>query len=168
MEKAISFIQAFIQHEHEGLIALYCERDKEAFKARKATVSQYYAPGITTMIDRPFKAADDWFKDRAEAERLLRPRKLFQIKHYRHPKYGDLFRCYVSDTHPRSDSYFSCLYVADVEGKLKIISRYNVDYDTNGWINRGGATITNPGKLIAVRKFLVPSNPEHLKEYESE
>jgi hypothetical protein len=169
VEKAIEFIKSFINQEYKSLVVEKTERDNSKYLASAGELSGYCIPGLGLSFAgrRPFKPADDWFKTEKQAADELQPRRIFQIKHYKNPEYGDLFRCYVSETKSGNNTCFSCLYAAQVEGNLKIISKYNIDFK-GGWINRGGKEIDKPGDLVEVRMFETPDRPDHMKAYESE
>jgi hypothetical protein len=62
---------------------------------------------------------------------------------------------------------FSCLYAVQVEGNLKIISLYTIDFK-GVWHNLGREVSDNPGNLVAVRMFETTDWPDYMKAYEPE
>lgn len=185
MEEAIDFIRAFIKKEYEALVAQWSERRDDIFAAKKRDVQRFYGRGLIAKANRPTPSDDEWFEKGAEQLDMLQPRVLFQVKYYRHPTFGDLYRCYVSSTTKFDDAeYFSCLYVANTEHGLKIVAQYNLcftcngtgmqggkscpDCNFNGWNWRGGVKLETLGKLVEVRKFQAPDHPEQMKEYNAE
>jgi len=167
MEDAINFIKQFIDEEYEALVAQWTEHDNSVFKTKRRELNRFYGPDITPEINRPRSVDKRWFEKAKKYLDMIQPRILFQVKQYEHPTLGNLYRCYVSTTQRSNSTYFACLYVAHTEQGLKIVAQYNTDFE-GGWDWSGGVKLETLGKLIEVRKFQAPTEPENLKEYEAE
>ncbi len=168
MKAAIDFIRLFIEQEYKSLVVAQSERDVNKFFSTIEALSSYCVPGLAlAFVQRPYKPADDWFKNEEDASKIWQRRKLFQIKRYEYSAYGDIFRCYVSDTVAGKDTCFSCLYVARVEENLKVISKYSIDFE-GGWDYQGGIELDRLGDLVEVQKLASPSWPDYMKVYEAE
>jgi hypothetical protein len=167
MEDAINFIQAFIGKEYEALVAQWTERDDSIFEEKRNEVRQFYGAYLTPEVNRPEPVDNKWFKKGKKYLDMIQPRVLFQVKQYEQPTLGNLYRCYVSTTQRDDNNYFSCLYIGNTEQGVKIVAQYNTDFE-GGWNWRGGVKLDTLGKLIEVRKFQAPTDPENLKDYEAE
>ena len=163
MEDAIHFIQAFISKEYEALIAQWTEPDNSLFKTKRREVNSFYGPDLATEVNRPRSVDDKWFKGAKKYLDMIQPRILFQVKQYEHSTLGNLYRCYVSTTQRSNTTYFACLYIAKTEQGLKIVAQYNTDFE-GGWNWRGGVKLETLAKLIEVRKFQAPTDPENRKD----
>jgi len=163
IQAVADFVHAFTEQETRTLVVERSERDTTEYLASMAALAKYCVPGLGLSFAgrRPIKPADPWFESEAQAASELQPRTLFQIEHYRHAAYGDLFRCILSGTDAGADAISCCLYVARVDGDLKVIAKYGTD-PQGGWANRGGERIDEPGNLVAVRMFESPARPDTL------
>lgn len=195
LDEAVDFFQRFIQAEYEMATAAYGERDPLVY-AQKYKEFERFLEGVKTLdsrgrdldgftIELMAEEGEDWFEMGKEVLGQLRPRTLFQVKHYLHPEWEDLFRGYLS--HPRAalvDSYGFNFYAARVEDELRIIAIYSICDECNvtgrirgspcrecgatGWSFLEGRHLDAPGKLVGVRKLRPPTAPEQLAEYEAE
>lgn len=183
MRKVEAFIQDFIRAEYEALVAQYTERDEAAFQAKRAKLKAFFANGTEPELSRIGPPDEDWF---AAGERMmelksLAPRVLFQVKAYRHPEYGRLYRAYLSSiAAPRGQGplYFKNYFIAERDGQLKIVSHYDLDIipDQEGdrledgglaWIWTSGDRLRTLGELEDSRKFQPPDDPAQRAEYEA-
>jgi hypothetical protein len=184
MQVILPLIEAFIQAEHEALIAQYSERDAALFQDKRAKVEKFFANGIEPEIRRPAAPDETWF---AAGKRMLElkslaPRVVFQIKLYRHPRYPRLYRAYLSSTAPARGKrlmYFKNYFVAEQDGDLKIISHYDYDLITDqegerlvdgglSWIWNDGQVLDTLGDFEKSWKFQAPDDPAQRAEYEAE
>jgi hypothetical protein len=183
MQVGLDFISLYIEKEYEFLIALWTEKNIKIFRDKQHELQHFYAQGLTPEVGRPLCLDDQWFEVGQEEIESICPRDLFQIKHYQNQVFGNFYRCYVSNTSKYGKkTYFSCLYITNIENEWKITSRYNICFTCNslgqledghkcsecsgsGWNWRGGFKLKELGKLVDVRKFQSPDNPIQMKEY---
>jgi hypothetical protein len=99
-------------------------------------------------------------------------RLLYKISEYKHEAYGTLWACYVSVANPiiaEVKSISSALFVAVINGDLKIIALFNIDRNTDKWTFRGGdRTIQyyKLGKPTAIERLMSPEVDEwSIEEY---
>ncbi|MDQ2807417.1 MAG: hypothetical protein M3Z04_10985 [Chloroflexota bacterium] len=186
MDQVVEFMRDFIKAEHATQLVLYTESDETVLLAKLDQLEAFYAPGVEPSVKAPVARDAAYFEQAKKSLATVQPRVLFQIKHYKHPKMGDLYRCYLSENIRAGDkaSYFANLYVADRKGQLQIVSQYLICLDCDGtgridgkrcpeckgkgWDYFYGVRIANPGELIEVRKLHKPDNPQQLAEYEAE
>ena len=184
MDEAARFAADFIAREFAAYQAKYLQRDETQARATIARFLELVEDEVESDMVRPIAPVDAWFETGQAmlAGGLLTPRTLFQIKAYRHPELGRLYRLYVSaPSRPRSggSSYFTNFFAADTDSGLKVIARYDIDLlpdqpgerlQINGldWIFAGGTSLETLGSLLEVRQFEPPSRSEHLTEYELE
>jgi hypothetical protein len=183
-QEILDFINAFLDAEHEALIAQYTEHDKNIFEGKKAILERFLSCGVESELSQPLSPDEAWFENgrRIVESGSLIPRMLFQIKIYDHPVFATLYRAYVSlNSLPigKRSMYFANFFAADTDEGLKIVSRYDIDMipDQEGvrlkdaslsWIWHSGKQISTLGKLVKTYKFKAPDNPEHLIEYQFE
>jgi hypothetical protein len=163
MDKIIAFINAFIEQEYASLIVEKTEPDFEAYTAAIKALSHYCLPGLAGNFigRRPLEPDADWYLDEAAAQTAYRKRTLLRIEQYQHQKLRDVYRCYVSDTEPENDAGVCSvwLYVAEIEGTLKIISIYRQDWETGRWMPRTGKygiMVGKVGRLVDARDCCPP------------
>ena len=186
MDAIVEFIRDFISAENAALYAQYAERSQTAFLKKLDHLRTFYAEGVAPDVNDPGKRDAAFFKECAESLDEVKPRLLFQVKHYEHPKLGDLYRAYVSNNtrSGKRSLYFANIYVAGKGKERRIIANYVLCRDCAGlgkvdgkkcpeckgagWLKAGGAQIPKLDKPVEVRKFLAPDKPEHLIEYEAE
>lgn len=184
MQRVLQFMRRFLDAEYEALIVMVAESQEDAFRQKKQAAERFLAPGVRSELQRPSLPDDEWFargRARVAAGQLV-PRTLFQIKAYDHPTIGALHRAYVSlTTRPRGERsvYFANFYVAPVDDRLQIVSRYNIDRLPDPerprfedlslwWVWHSGVQLTTLGRLVDVRKLQAPDDPVSLAEYEAE
>jgi hypothetical protein len=165
MDEVIKFISAFLANEFEAIIQRWTEKDDEKFEQAEILLGKYYTQGISSGLARPLDMEEGWFLTRKQALKRHEPRKLFQIKHYFHPEYYDLYRCYLSTTEKGASLFFTCYFVAKKDGELKIISKYIYSFERNDWKWQDGIQFETFGKLVEVRQFIAPTHPKQLDEY---
>jgi hypothetical protein len=195
LDEAVDFFQQFIRAEYEMATAAYGERDTGLYVEKYAEFERFLKD-VKTMDSRgrdlddftlELMAAEgeDWFETGKKVLEALRPRTLFQVKHYIHPEWGDLFRGYLS--HPRApivNVYGFNFYATRIDDELRIISMYSTcdecfttgkikgkpcrECGATGWRFQEGRRIETPGRLVEVRKLQPPADPEQLREYEAE
>ncbi|WP_196887665.1 hypothetical protein [Aureivirga sp. CE67] len=124
-------------------------------------------------LEAPF---DDSYYERKKGETKNRPRHLFKISEYEHPKYGKLYLAYTSNTNPvlkPSLSYFQCFYITQVEGEWKILKMSIVNHNRTKkkkyWSSMDGyndVSFTQSGKFICAERYIEPSACEFsMKDY---
>lgn len=187
IDEVTLFIQNFIFAEHEAKVAASTERN-DIIRIQKAEAAlQYFDP--STGIDLTFaweRTPDEESIERSkQTVERMRPRILFQVKQYKHPKLGILYRAYVSTPYTYNTSYSDSIYLTiTAEYGFKIISKYAYCMDCegtgkkgdnlcymckgSGWEYAGGMELDTLGDLISVHKFKAPTDPASLKDYEAE
>lgn len=175
----LDFLDRWRQCEFEALRDSYTERDETIYRRRLAALEGFYARGHWPHAERPAPPDEEWFRLGDDyAKRWLMPRVIFQVKEYRHPAMGSLWRAYVSHvsrTLDASSAYFACMFVARQDEDLRLISTYHVDLDATqlrpdlrDWCHRGGQELDQLGRLSAVMKLQAPTEPRDLAEYRDE
>lgn len=174
MDIAIDFIQSFIQAEYKALMTTYTEPDENLFDEaiRQSEDFLYIAPNhiMSLGFGRPPGLSSDEIEEMAEEASKFNPRVLFLAKHYEHPVFGDLYVFYASGYHDMPLlAYDTTFYVALVEKKLKIISKYVVGFNSGidelEWEYLCGTKVDQLGDLIEVRKFIEPESRPHKADY---
>lgn len=182
IENVYGFMDAFATALYEATVAKYTEREDEPFRTKVRQVAQFLSHDVDVMLARPRSPDDRWFsvgKEMVQGKTIV-PMRVLQIKEYRHPSLGTLFRVYTSSTlnptHKPLD-YATNFYVSVIDGSLKIISRYDVDILPQegarlvdgglSWMHYGGVVLDMPGSLIRTRKYQPPHSKAQLEEYES-
>ncbi|MDQ2805460.1 MAG: hypothetical protein M3Z04_00850 [Chloroflexota bacterium] len=186
MDQVVDFMQDFIKAEHTTQLALYTDPDEAALRAKLNDLATFYAANVEPDVKAPGMRDAAYFKQAKKSLPTVQPRILFQIKHYQHPKLGDLYRCYLSENLRAGSqaSYFANLYVAAQHGKLQIVAQYLICLDCDGigkvdgkrcpeckgkgWDYFYGVKVANPGELVEVRKLHKPDNPQQQADYEAE
>lgn len=184
INEASAFARDLIDREFEAYQAKYLQRDEVLARATIARFLELVEGEVETDMVRPIAPGEAWFAagQAMLANGMLAPRILFQIKAYRHPNLGRLYRLYMSaPTRPRSGNagYYTNFYASDTGSGLKVIARYDLDLlpdqpgerirmDRLSWIFAGGVSLETLGSLLEVKKFQAPGQKEHLAEYELE
>lgn len=184
LDDAITFIHSFFSKEYNALVAQYTERDDKLFEASRQELEIFVAADVRNEAQRPPKANERWFDvgERMVNNDQVAPRTLFQIKAYRHPNFGTLYRAYASlPVPPRAKGidYFTNFYIIFIDGHSKIISRYDLDIlpepnaeklkdNSLTWVYHSGEVLNTLGDLLKVRKFQAPNKPNTMREYEAE
>jgi hypothetical protein len=186
MEKVIKFVQEYLEEEHRTVIAFYTERDQDRYQQRKCKLDAFSIPEVEDkLISRSSTPSEEFFEagEGNVNSGVIAKRPLFQIKLYKHPEFGELYRVYLGPTHIFSNSslYDVNLFVTEVEGQLKVIAVYKFNrfagrqrrnYFTDhglGWNYQSGKKIETLGILLDVRKFQVPDDQHGvLAEYNAE
>lgn len=119
---------------------------------------------------------EDLYED-MEGVSYKQPRHLFKLSQYKNKKYGDLYLAFVSTFNPKPNVFmmFQCFFVANIDGKLKIINApifSEGEGETPYWTKGQGrldATFDTVGELVKVERFVEPSDdPYSIKEYTKE
>src|SRR4051812_27694409 len=100
MQEILNFINTFISIEMSALEAKYIERDNQIYEHKKKGMERSLDPTVESGLGRALIPDDEWFE---EGEKMVRsgtiiPRRIFQIKTYKHPLLGTLYRVYTSST----------------------------------------------------------------------
>lgn len=174
MEEVIDFITGYIDAEYEALRATYLEPNDDilASKMKAATDFMLVKPGHVMSLGfgrRPGMTPEEIARD-ADWVEDFQERVLFQVKHYHHETWGDLYACVVSSNQKlQLLAYGSCFFVARTNGNLKVIAHYTpgatLPSGVTQWEYLEGSVIEDPGELIEVRKLLAPQLPSHLADY---
>lgn len=106
--------------------------------------------------------------DRSE----IKIRQIFKISEYPHERFGNIWACYVSMNDPGETikKITDCFIVAEIEGKLKFISKMGVVPDTKKWMHFGGddnldLRLNKLGKPTKIERYVEPTDEWSLKEY---
>lgn len=185
MEKMIEWMNDFIADDHGVTLARLTERDHEKYCQLREALLPFYCEGVDDGQYRHPDQDEETFQInavRVEQGKVV-PRALFQIKRYRHPRWGDLYRAYLGpdELFPRPPIYDQNLFIAPVDGRFKIIAVYKFNrfperrrekfIIDNGlcWNYRSGEPIKTLGALQETLKFQVPDDRHGaLKEYNAE
>lgn len=185
MDQVVDFMRDFIKAEHTALLSMYTERDAAGFAAKREKLDTFYAPDVPSDLKAPVTRDAAYFEQSEAALDKVQPRVLFQIKHYHHPKLGDLYRCYLTSNvrSSKKTNYFANLYVAAQHGTLQIVAQYLICLDCDGtgkvagqrcpectgkgWDYFYGVQVTHPGELVDVRKLHKPDNPQQQADYDA-
>lgn len=184
MERAVKEIRGFLELQRETEVALWSERDDAKLAAKIAELNTHYAGDLTTLLYRgPGKGAE-WFKERKAEIADTRTAPLFRVARYAHRKHGDLYAADVGTNLQDDDSYFSRLYFAEVDGKLRVLSQYNrcqvcagtgeeggkkcSECRGSGWNWRGGPRFARLGKAKEVARLQEPGPEADRAEYDAD
>jgi hypothetical protein len=186
LDAAVEFIRDFITAENAALHAQYTEHNQAAFDKKLDRLKEFYADDVAPDVNDPGERDAAFFKESAESLDSVKPRLLFQVKRYEHPKLGDVYRAYVSNNtrSGKKSLYFANLYVAGKGKERKIIANYVLcrncaglgkvdgkkcpECKGDGWLWAGGTHMPKLDKPVEVHKLHAPDKPEHLAEYEAE
>jgi hypothetical protein len=186
MEKAIEFVQEYLEEEYRTIIALYTERDQDKYKHQKAKLDAFSIPEVEDEQLSRASAPSEEFFDVGEGNvnaGLIVKRSLFQIKLYKHPEFGELYRVYLGPFRcfSKTPIYDINLFVTEVAGELKVVARYKFNRFPNRqsqtyiadngliWNYQSGKQIETLGTLLDARKFQAPDDRYGvLVEYKSE
>lgn len=177
MEEVFKFISSLIEKEYSANLAYLAERDNTLFRQKELEYHKFWKDSdFADIFDRDDNPGEEWFEEnKVTIEKGLHKRTLFQIKEYESDVYGKLYRCYLTSLSFSFIEYFENIFVASVDGELKIISVYSIKDDLESlptslskWDYFVGEKIKKLGKPTTVFKNRAPENPMHLKEYEKE
>ncbi|NEP89924.1 MAG: hypothetical protein F6K18_25595 [Okeania sp. SIO2C2] len=161
--------------EYEALVATYTEFEDCVVEEKNKKAREYFQilPDRTMSLGfgrRPGKSQTE-IERTARMASQLRPRILFQAKHYKHPTFGDLYGFYMSDYQNTSLlSYNCCFYIAPIDDSLKIISKYVADpaSENVSWEYLCGIELETLGELVELLKFTAPERCADLADYDAE
>lgn len=140
MNQIIEFLESLFQLEQK---AVHAQHKKDLFDeynelATKIKSNMY---NITVGLNLPVETnpESDSYYEAYINEPYPNKRLIYKISQYNNEKYESIWVCYVSEVNPFKDGTISsCLVVGNIDGELKILSKFNPDYDTNEWSFRGG------------------------------
>jgi hypothetical protein len=183
VEKVIKFIRKYCEEDYRVTLARLTERDYDKYERRRARITPYFLSGVDDGQRRHPDTSDAWFKtsEKRVKDGALTKRKLFQVKLYRHPLFNKLYRAYLGPNkiYPNDPIYDLNLFIAEMDGTLKIVSRYMFNrfpkrqssayISDNGllWNYESGKKIDTLGTLLQVRKFQAPDD-RYGPEYNAE
>jgi hypothetical protein len=178
MEAVLKFLRDFANAECRAQRAMILERDDKKLKKLISAWDAMHS-GLRSGLSRPENLPSEVFEEPSQIEEAenTKPRTVFAVARYKQGK-ADLYRAWMGDTSlgPRGESLTQNLYVADVEGDLKVVSRYRrcstclgtlklpngkkcPECWGQGWEHRGGVEIKKLGAAKEVRKLAEPSDP---------
>jgi hypothetical protein len=187
MDEAIEFLRAFAEAEYRANRANYSEPDDEKLMQLIWAWDAMFAGDLRSGLSRPSGDPPELFAspDYVAATGRQQPRSIFAVARYQHGR-TDLFRGWMGDTEHgrRGEGIRQNLYVARVEGELKVVSRYQActscrgamtlpdgqrcsSCDGTGWIFRGGTEWRKLGRLLEVRKLQAPTDPLSQRTYDA-
>lgn len=118
--------------------------------------------------------SDSFYKESIEYYEKQIPRYIFKISEYLHERFGSIWACYVSIYNPSETikKISDCFIIAEIEGKLKFISKMGVEPDTKKWKHYLGddhldLRLGNLGKPTKIERYTEPVSKDDwsLKEY---
>ncbi len=174
MDEAMQVMRRFIDAEFEAVRAGYVDPDNDAVRAKEKGAEKFFHITPQTPMALGFGRGSATPEDLKDGERFLnriKPRTLFQVKHYRHPELGELHRFYASPwLVGYSLGYGSSFFVAKVDGEWKIVSRYAPARggEKVEWEHESGMRLTTLGELTGTEKLTPPERAAHLADYEDE
>ena len=168
MDEVMQFIKDFIATDYQFQLACLTERDYNEVVNKAAQLKKQFYEGMLFGIPRPISADEKWFEEVKKRAAEIKPRMLFKIESYKQPKFGELFRVYLSAV-STPDHMSENFIVIKKDGGYKIISLYYICPDCNGsgMINgvkcntcrgwgyefAGGRKIDSLGKLVETKEF---------------
>ncbi len=165
----VKFIQTFLDHEYQIAQAQAQEDlDEAGFQKKVDQLDTAFEGNLKTGIVRLAEPDEPDFEDIKQQIEETNKRNLFLLRLYKHPKYEELYRAYVSTDHLGGERYFQSYYFALVDGKFKIIARYLINHSHSAWEWNGGVKIDNPGEFQEVERFTEPKHEKDLKDYQSD
>jgi hypothetical protein len=186
MEALLALLRTYVIASHETEVALYTERDPNAFLPRIRRLEQFFANGVSAGISASLPKFDD--EERAiftsKAARLVPP-PIFKVKRWNHPREGIFYQAYLGSSTPaKRTSYFESLLARKQGDGLKIVARYTVclacfstgqhggtrcpDCDALGWNYLEGLKLTSFGAPEETRHIEAPTLPAFVPEYDSD
>jgi len=185
-DRAVAFVRDFIRADLETDVARNMT-DAAEYSRRLQALKEFFAsdvsPGHPLVISTEL---DDDVRTALEAQaRGLKPRVLFKIKRWLHPREGTIYQAYLSSTAPsKTKGYFESLLVKGHDGRFRIVGRYSVcracfasgkhggkrcpDCYAPGWDYREGLKLKTFGKAQETQRFEPPTNTAFLPEYEAD
>lgn len=171
MNRVLEFMKEAIELEYEAknlLMLPDIHRFNESLKKwNEHTHSKIMSFGVI-KLKKPFDK--EWY-DRVKKKKPLPPRKLYKLEHYRHTKYRDLYLAYCNKgTCTFIDSICSILFIAEIDGKLRIINESGYDWIEGEEEYKWDGVFFNDfdmkklGKPIEVCRILEPEYEKHLYE----
>lgn len=170
MDEVVTFVTAYTEAEHAESVASYTETNYNRYLETQKDLKGYVQSSVTSGFSRTAFESDLYFQQfKSKADRL-KPRPLFVVRKYPHHTYTDVFQAIVGGNQEGDDVYKRAIFVAEVEGALKVVSIYVIDEDderTVEWERYRGAKIQhlNLEEPLEVRKLQAPTDPVHLEDY---
>ena len=179
MSEVTAFIQDFFHSEEKAIFLRRFPNLEEYYRK----LDQMNSFALSTLEGKfGLRKISEGYYDEEEYQEMAEmpppiPRHLFKISHYKQAKYGDLWACYVSNSNPGRFSYFNTLFVAKVEGELKIVGKGSwggeSDYDrgVKNWHSGPGhddddINIHQLGTPITIERYVDPKDCEFsMKDY---
>jgi len=186
-----TFIKDFIHKENQARRAKYLEPSAtDALAKIHEANAAYENPIVSTGITRTSDLSPDEIKKYAATGNGYKPRSLFRISAYTHPKYGTLYYCIVGASTPDTPTAYAEAFVVgrttaaiSIEGDklkgshLRILAQYRLCDDCNGagcgqcgdtgWTHKLGLKISAPGKPAGNRLIERPGNATHQADWDS-
>lgn len=182
MKEVKEFITAFFESEAKTYYS-WGFPDIEAFNSNLNEMNSFCIEELHNTFGMVplLKPEDDDFYEDCKDDACPNLRHFFKIAQYKHSTYDSVFLVYCSGQNPDMDylTYFNCFFVAKIDGKLKIIKKYDFsddrDYlppDNWYWNELQGDKSINMnqlGELVAIERCKEPSDCKYsMKEYLSD
>ncbi len=180
MEKIIEFLNAFFKAEIDAHQA-WIRPDNGDFNNKIKIMDSFLVEELqqkfgmrTREID---KAGNTEYFEEFKNTIYASPRHIYKIAHYVHPKYNDVYLCYVSGflgENPKFKWLGDCLFVSKEGDEFKIVKTFWWDensFRTNMvWKEFKGysdLTMKEAGKRIQVKRFMSPDEDQEkdVKQY---
>lgn len=193
LAEAKEFIEQFIDDEYKALYIRFSEPDYDKYiEQTRYLQPKYYSGNLTDILSRSAYLTPEEFLEVKESQLAsLKPRTLFQIRLFKHPKLKVIAACYVSSSHIylKGTGYYDCFFIAKYADGIKIFSEYHLCTDCSGrgetedgqftcrtcrcdgWQHRQGMkfrSFRTPGKLQSIDRFNAPQNPKYKTLHEKD
>lgn len=167
-QDATRFIQKFLDKEFACWELAYRELDSAKYEAAVAAfVREFFAFEAVPSITRPRKVSAGWLEEAKEYLAATTKRPLFKIEQY---MAGDeaVYAAYTGSNDLGSDSYAEVFLYKNFAGRHRIFSVYHSDPDGGIQHFDGEEFSFSRAKLVAVEKFLAPTDEADLLDYQLE
>jgi RecJ-like exonuclease len=165
-------MRRWIDDEYAIETAIWTERDQEKLKAMIDALNQRYnGRGLRTHLQRT-RASEGHFARAGDMLPGLAARTLFRVERRSAADGTPLFAAYVSSTRTGNKDLFSRYFLVELEQGLRMVSQYNLCGECGGtgkvggrtcgqcggegWNQRGGIPVTNPGPVEEQQDFAAP------------
>lgn len=173
LNEVAELLRRWIDDEYAIETAIWTEREDSKLQAMIEQLNdRYYGRGLRTRLQRG-SSDESHFARASDALQGLAPRSLFRVERRRGADGGPLFAAYVSTTRRGSKRLFARYFLLPLDEGLRLVSQYNLcgecggtgevggrtcgECGGEGWNQRGGIPVTNPGPVEEQQDFAAPA-----------